>query len=893
MKTKLSILVIINNVDSLENYIEKLASSLHKTKTELILINTEKYNIDLKRLKTLYKDIKYIKLNSTSDSYAYNEGIKIAEGEYIAFLLQGEYYSKNAIKKVYRYIKKEKAKIIAMKAEYIEDNLRKKYRISPNTNIIDLKFMPQKINLVLESYFFNKKLVEKIKFDNNLKLEEAKTKFLIMILCDYQLYYFIKDEQIYYNIPKENDANLNKMQYDKDWYTIEIENLIIPLLEELKNKYNEIPKFAQEAILYLIWVKYKCNINEANKDILPKEEAREFFEKVKQVLEYIDNEIIMCRNKENLYSIPRWLSNLFVTAKKNKTEIKIDNGEIELIDENNICNVCNFANVQNEHINVYAINYEENNLKIDFTVSVQDFLEQKDIEIVVYLGKERYYANKAKTYPLQKCFGLTIAKKAPFTISLPIKKDIRKEKVQFSLQYKGTEYLLGINFSKIQSHLSKSKYSYWRFGEFYLTYYDKGLLIEKQTFFRILRKEIVFNIAKLYKAKNKSNMLKCITLRIIYWIMYPFMNKKRIWIYFDKIYKAGDNAEYLYNYAIKQNDGILHYYVINKGSLDYKRLKKDKKRILIFGSTKLKLYSLYAEAILATHKNVISFLGFPKFSRKFFKDLFNPNIVCIQHGLTMQAIAQHQNKWEDNTKLYMCASKYEIENLKKDIYGYDSNSLKLVGLARFDGLVNNDKRQIFIAPTWRKNAANTSTRMGNTREYIEEFKNTKYFEIFNNIITDKKLIDEAKKFNYRIIFLLHPVITAQEMDFDHNGYVQVLTVNSGISYEQLLTESSLMVTDYSGIQYDFAYMRKVLIYFHPDELPAQYQDGGIDYETMGFGPICKTEQELIELLCKYMANNCKTEKKYIKRADDFFSFNDHNNCKRIYNEIKKYMDERK
>lgn len=890
MKTKLSVLVIINNVDSLEKDIEKLALNLYKENVELILIGTEKCDIDLKRLNILYKDIKYTKSNSTSDSDAYNEGIKIAEGEYIAFLSQGEYYSKNAIKKVYRYIKKENAKIIAMKAEYVEENIRKRYRISPNTNIIDLKFMPQKINLVLESYFFNKKLVEKIKFDNNLNSEEAKTKFLLMILCDYQLYYFIKDEVIYYNIPKENDAKLNKMQYTKDWYTSEIENFIIPLLKEIKNKYNEIPKFAQEAILYLIWVKYKYNINEANKDVLSKEEAREFFERVKQALEYIDNDIIMCRNKENLYSIPRWLLNVFVTAKENKTEIKIDDDEIELVDENN---VYNFANIENEHINIYAINYDNSNLEIDFTVSVQDFLKQKDFEIIVYLGKEKYYANKVQTYPLQKCFGLTIAKKAPFTISLPIKNEISKEKVQFFLKYKEKEYLLGINFSKIQSHLSKSRYSYWRFGEFYLTYYDNKLLIEKQTFFRVLRKEIVYNIAKLCVSKKKMQTLKYIMLRTIYWIMYPYMKKKRIWIYFDKIYKAGDNAEYLYNYAIKQNDGILHYYVINKESLDYKRLKKEKKRILIFGSTKLKLYSLYAEAILATHKNVISFLGFPKFSRKFFQDLFNPNIVCIQHGLTMQAIAQHQNKWEDNIKLYMCASKYEIENLKKDIYGYDSDSLKLVGLARFDGLVNKDKRQIFIAPTWRKSAANTSTRMGNTREYIEEFKNTKYFEIFNNIITDNKLINEAKKYNYKIIFLLHPVITAQERDFDHNGYVQVLTVNSGISYEQLLTESSLMVTDYSGIQYDFAYMRKALIYFHPDELPAQYQDGGINYETMGFGPICKTEKELVDLLCKYMANNCKPEEKYIKRADDFFAFNDHNNCERIYNEIKKYMDERK
>ena len=890
MKPKLSILITINNKEKVEEDIKRIIIQNKKANIEIILIDKDTTVTDLDKLLSKYSNIKYIKSDDDNNSNIYNKAIQASEGEYVAFIEQGEYYSKNAIKKVYKYIKKEKAKIIAMKSVYAENNIQKKYKICPNTNIIDLKFMPQKINLVLESYFFNKKLVENISFDNKISIEDAKMKLLLTILCDYQLYYLINDEMIYYFEPKENDAKLNKMQYEKSWYVDSLEYFMIPFLHEIQKKYNEIPKFVQEAILYLLTIRYKYNLNESNKEVLSENEAKDFFEKAKQVLKYIDNDIIMCRSKKNLFNIPRWLSFVFAESKSNNTEIRVNDNKIELVQGNDICI---FSNIETEHINVYAINYNKNELQIDCTVSVQDFLEQADIELVACLGEKRYYASKTQTYPLQKCFGLTIAKKTPFTIVLPVNGETKKDKIQFFLKYRENEYLLKINFAKIQSHLSKSKYSYWRFGEFYLTYGDDKLLIEKQTALRMIKREIIYNMAKLCVSKNKLEILDYILLRIIYWIMYPCMKKKRIWIYFDKIYKAGDNAEYLYNYAIKQNDGILHYYIINKESLDYKRLKKEKKKILIFGSTKLKLYSLYAEAILATHKNVISFLGFPKSSRKFFQDLFNPNIICIQHGLTMQSIAQHQNRWEDNTKLYMCASKYEIENLKKGIYGYDSNSLKLVGLARFDGLINKDKRQIFIAPTWRKNAANTSTRMGSTREYIEEFKNTKYFEIFNSIITNTKLINEAKKHNYKIIFLLHPVITAQEKDFDHDGYVQILTIKSGISYEQLLTESSLMVTDYSGIQYDFAYMRKALIYFHPDELPAQYEDGGINYETMGFGPICKTKEDLIVLLCKYMANNCKPEEKYIKRADDFFAFNDHNNCKRIYNEVKKYLDERK
>ena len=892
MYKTLSILMVIENNTTIMEDIKKISNAKMFHKVEVILLDISESNIlqnMISNINRKYNNVKYIKLEGKNKSEAYNKGIVEAKGEYLSFLEQGNYYSKNALKTTYKYIKREEAKIIAMKSIYVSKEGRYKiYKICPNTKIVDLKFTPYKINLSLNSYFIHSKLLENVKFDENLEFEDARMKFLLEILYEYPLYYLARKEEVFYNRPKENDTKLNEMQYDKNWYTPSIKNFVLPFLKEISiNK--DIPLFIQEGILYYIFIKYNSNLNEKNKSVLDKKEAKEFFETVAQALNYISTEVILCRTKENLYKIPRWLAYQFALAKNNNNTIKIEDGIIKLTENKNIYEI---GNMENEHVNIYAINYENDIINIDFSVSIQDFLKQDEFNIKAkYAGKE-YTAKKTKIYPLQRCFDLTISNKCTFSIAIPIE-NIKKADIQFYLEYAGKEELLEINFVKIQAHLTKSKYSYWKFKNFYLEYRKGKLVIEKKSAIKTFKKEISYMLAKFIVSKNKERVLKYIALRTVYWLYYPMMKNKRIWIYFDKIYKAGDNAEYLYKYASKQNDNIKHYYVINKASNDYKRLKKEKANILIFGSKKLRIYSLYAEVILATHKNVISFLGFTKPSRKFFQDLFNPEIVCIQHGLTMQAIAQHQNRLEDNTKLYMCASKYEIENLSRSIYGYDKKKLKLVGLARFDGLINNDKRQILISPTWRKNAANTSTRMGNTREYTEEFKNTEYFKIFNDLINNKKLIDKAKKDNYKIIFMLHPVITAQEEDFKTNDFVTILTVNSGISYEQLLTESSLMVTDYSGIQYDFAYMRKPIIYFHPDELPAQYEDGGINYETMGFGPICKNSEELVDLLCKYMENNCITEEKYVKRADDFFAFKDHNNCKRIYDEVKKYIDERK
>ena len=76
--------------------------------------------------------------------------------------------------------------------------------------------------------------------------------------------------------------------------------------------------------------------------------------------------------------------------------------------------------------------------------------------------------------------------------------------------------------------------------------------------------------------------------------------------------------------------------------------------------------------------------------------------MCLQHGLSVQKCAIAQRRIIDNTLMYFLASKFEYENLSKHAYGYQGfDILKLTGIGRYDGLINNDKKQILLSPTWR------------------------------------------------------------------------------------------------------------------------------------------------------------------------------------------------
>jgi CDP-glycerol glycerophosphotransferase (TagB/SpsB family) len=120
---------------------------------------------------------------------------------------------------------------------------------------------------------------------------------------------------------------------------------------------------------------------------------------------------------------------------------------------------------------------------------------------------------------------------------------------------------------------------------------------------------------------------------------------------------------------------------------------------------------------------------------------------------------------------------------------------------------------------------------------------------------------------------------------------EVCVVMPGVDagYEELLVRSDLMVTDFSGVQYDFAYMGKPVVYFHPDELPSQYGHGAMNFETMGFGEVVRTVEQAADILCDYMRRDCTIEPRFAARIDDFFEYRDDHNCARILADYVEYV----
>ena len=121
----------------------------------------------------------------------------------------------------------------------------------------------------------------------------------------------------------------------------------------------------------------------------------------------------------------------------------------------------------------------------------------------------------------------------------------------------------------------------------------------------------------------------------------------------------------------------------------------------------------------------------------------------------------------------------------------------------------------------------------------------------------------------------------------------IIKIDFSDEYIDSINNSDLLITDYSSISFDFAYVYKPILYYQFDyeefySGKHTYRQGAYDYESMGFGKVVSSFEKLLSELEVLIENSAKMEKKYIDRVNSFFRYNDCNNCKRITDYLFKY-----
>ena len=301
------------------------------------------------------------------------------------------------------------------------------------------------------------------------------------------------------------------------------------------------------------------------------------------------------------------------------------------------------------------------------------------------------------------------------------------------------------------------------------------------------------------------------------------MQYQKLWLISERGDEARDNAYHLYKYILENRKDINARFVIEKGSPDIKKIEE-------IGGTAVEPKSfghfvdfILAEKLISTH--LYGAAPYGKASLSLLKLLPKKHHVFLRHGI-------YKDKFilkDDIYDLIVLLSDNEIELVSESCQKV-VDALQVIGLCRYDRLVNqadvSDDKIILIMPTfrmWLEDASRTKNR-------DQIFVKDPYFLCWNDLLNDERLISFCEARGYKIIFYPHNRSQKYLHNFRSKSENIILADSGSYDIQDLLVKSSVLVTDFSSVYFDFAYMKKPVAYYQFDEemyRRLQYKEGNL------------------------------------------------------------------
>jgi CDP-glycerol glycerophosphotransferase (TagB/SpsB family) len=378
-------------------------------------------------------------------------------------------------------------------------------------------------------------------------------------------------------------------------------------------------------------------------------------------------------------------------------------------------------------------------------------------------------------------------------------------------------------------------------------------------------------------------------LRNFYYLLEKLVRKdKRIALFFmtEKYYY--DNSKYLFEHMRQKEYFRSVLFTANKAL--YVSLNEK------FPGEVVYAWSLKGLFLFLRTRNVIISYGtsaapfFPYYLHEKCK-----NIIYLGHGTPVKRIGFQTSVWNEYGKSYQL-QKYSYLTACSDIdslmlasgFRATLDRIWITGMPRYDYLLseNNrsvnllekhpylDKKVILYAPTWRDGGSPTQFFPFDdfSIEQLDGFliENDVYLLVRGH----KESVNRKSLDRDEDLFSLERVIKAEQDTFP--------------DVTELLPFVDILITDYSSILVDFLLLEKPMCFIPYDlEEYKSYQGILLDYDRNSPGKKFTSMQELTTGLQDYIENPNQDQEWRQRVCKTYHHFSDHDNCVRIYNQIRK------
>lgn len=839
------------------------------------------------------ENIFFVDTSGKKSASGYNDAYPLCAGKYISFIDNYSRYSKKTLPLLKEILSGNDIDIDIAAVKPFSDGTP--YINGISSGMVSLKDTPDKFILMLGCYFFEKNITDSLSFDTKLRFH-SQDKFIIQALL--QTYSFLFTENCSYTslLPDERSFIRFPEQYSKSFYTGAVHDFMIPMLEKYKSSV-----FIKSAMLFLINIKFSLNQNDRYKYILNEDNTKDFFSAVRKALAYIDDGIILnpylCAASRLENEFPFGLlrikydnQNLLPdvdmvlfrdTVEKiylshyNTPVLHTLNGEFTLSVNNAF-----ISSSKDIALEVNAMNFDGKNICIEGVLRNCSYIN--GFSLYTLINQDRSDVFPSEIYTTTSYFDIPFFRRHALKFRIPVSDGKQIDNACIIMKYEHLTFRLDMKFEGIFARLStKIESSFWCFADKVLTYdkKTKSIIIRRATdslmtfyeskFFTECSKYLSFseNVSYRQIRKNVRHTLKD-------------KNDMKYIVFYDN-FGINSNGNLLFRYFSKSKDNhkFIPFFITGKNSPEYHFLvNAGYQNIIENGSKKAISVILSADILFAPDCNIYTSLGFDDNDTLFLRDLFNAKIFSVKNFFITGNSPQFDNRLKDNISHYFCASDFEKNNLLKPEYNYSSKNISVTGYPILDPTFDKKENIILISP-------------GNRKQFLayfhsdySQFADSKFFKIYNAILTDETLLRSLKENHFKIAVLMPPAVEKFMYSFFSDENIAFYSYSEK-NIALLTGKAAVLITDYSELLYKMAYLDKPVIYYIPKNLPVQSEYKIDHLKENSLGEVISDHHTLIKYLIEHIPRNFPQPEKYHQRCQKFFAHHDTKNCRRIFDTV--------